>query len=94
MNTDKVQRKEPLVNNLVKWDRGWWHNVQSKQARVLRDWNWSVKHFILHIRFSKISQFRMILIRLKLHQFFNGVARTFSYTQAWASEEGAGIWKL
>jgi len=33
----------------------------------------------------------MILIRLKLHQFFNGVARTFSYTQAWASEEGAGI---
>jgi len=28
---------------------------------------------------------------LKIHQFFNGVARTFSYTQAWASEEGAEI---
>jgi len=23
-----------------------------------------------------------------LHQFFNGVALTFSYTQAWTSEEG------
>jgi len=25
---------------------------------------------------------------LKLHQFFNGVALTFSYTQAWVSEGG------
>jgi len=33
----------------------------------------------------------MILIRLKLHQFFNGAARTFSYTQVWASEEGTGV---
>jgi len=30
----------------------------------------------------------MVLKRLKLHQFFHGVARTFSYTQAWVSEEG------
>jgi len=28
----------------------------------------------------------MVLKRLKLHQFFNGVARFFSYTQAWVSE--------
>jgi len=30
----------------------------------------------------------MVLKRFKLHQFFNGVARTFSYTQAWVSEGG------
>jgi len=36
----------------------------------------------------------MILIRLKQHQLFNGVARMFSYTQAWAPEEGAGISKF
>jgi len=30
----------------------------------------------------------MVLTRLKLHQFFNGAARTFSYTQAWVSERG------
>jgi len=30
----------------------------------------------------------MVLKCLKLHQFFNGVARTFSYTQAWLSEGG------
>jgi len=30
----------------------------------------------------------MVLKRLKLPQFFNGVARTCSYTQAWVSEEG------
>jgi len=29
-----------------------------------------------------------VLKRLKLHRFFSGVARTFSYTQAWVSEEG------
>jgi len=28
----------------------------------------------------------MALKRLKLHQLFNGVARTFSYTQTWVSE--------
>jgi len=33
----------------------------------------------------------MVLRRLKLHQFFNGMAQTFSYTQAWVSEGGAGI---
>jgi len=33
-----------------------------------------------------------VLKRLKLHKFFNGVAQTFSYTQAWVSERG--IWKL
>jgi len=25
----------------------------------------------------------MVLKRLKLHQFFSGVAQTFSYTKAW-----------
>ena len=30
----------------------------------------------------------MVLKRLKLHQFFHGVARTFSYTQEWVSEGG------
>ena len=30
----------------------------------------------------------MVLKRFKLHQFFNGVARTLSYTQAWVSERG------
>jgi len=29
-----------------------------------------------------------VLKRLKLHQVFDGVARTFSDTQAWVSEEG------
>jgi len=31
-------KKRDRVNNLVRWDRGWWHKytVQSKQARVLR----------------------------------------------------------
>jgi len=29
------------------------------------NWNWSVKHFILRIRFSKMSLFRMVLKRLK-----------------------------
>jgi len=28
----------------------------------------------------------MVLKRSKLHQFFYGVAPTFSYTQAWGSE--------
>jgi len=28
----------------------------------------------------------MVFKRLKLHQFFNGVARTFPYTQAWVLE--------
>jgi len=30
----------------------------------------------------------MVLKRFKLHQFYNGVARTFSHTHAWVSEEG------
>jgi len=29
----------------------------------------------------------MVSKQVKLHQFFNGVARTFSYTQAWMWEE-------
>jgi len=29
--------------------------------------------------------------RLKLHQLFNGVARTFSYTQACVSEGGRNL---
>jgi len=33
------------------------------------DWNWSVKYFILRMRFSKTSIFKMVLKRLKLHQF-------------------------
>jgi len=40
------------------------------------------------MRFSKISLFRTVLKRLKLHQFLNGVARIFPYTQAWVSEVG------
>jgi len=28
----------------------------------------------------------MVFKRLKIHQFFNAVARTFSYTQAWVLE--------
>jgi len=51
----------------------------------------SVKYFILRIRFSKISQFRMVLKRLKLHQFFNGVTRIFSSTQAWVPEGGKNL---
>jgi len=51
------------------------------------NWNLSVKYFILRIRFSKISLFRMVLKRLKFHQDFDGVARTFSDPQAWTSEE-------
>jgi len=49
------------------------------------NWKWSVKYFILRIRFNKISQFRMLLKRInytELQQFFDGVARNFSYTQA------------
>jgi len=49
-------------------------------------WHWSVKYFILRIRFSKISRFSMVLKRLKSHQFFNGVAQIFSYTQTWVLE--------
>jgi len=30
----------------------------------------------------------MVLKHLKLHQFVNGVARNFFYTQAWLSEGG------
>jgi len=30
----------------------------------------------------------MVLKRLKLHQLLNGVARYFSFTQAWVSQEG------
>jgi len=47
--------------------------------------NWSVKFFILCIRFSKISLFRMVLKRLELQQmtpYFDCVAWNFSYTQA------------
>jgi len=33
----------------------------------------------------------MMLTRLKLHQFINGVARTFSYVQAWVSEGGRNM---
>jgi len=33
----------------------------------------------------------MVLKRLKLHQLFNGMARTFSCTQAWVSENGQEI---
>ena len=34
-----------------------------------RNQNWSVKYLILRLGFSKISLFRMVLKRLKLHQF-------------------------
>ena len=44
--------------------------------------------FIMCIRFSKISLFRMVLKRFKWHQVFSGVARNVSYTPAWVSEEG------
>jgi len=33
----------------------------------------------------------MVLKRLKLHQFLNGVPRTFSYTQASVSEGGRNL---
>jgi len=36
----------------------------------------------MRIKVSKISVFRMGLKRLKLQQFFDGVTRNFSYTQA------------
>jgi len=48
-----------------------------------QNWKWSVKYFILRTRFSKTLLFRMVLKRLKLHQFFDGVARNFFYTQGW-----------
>jgi len=28
--------KRSRVNNLMKRDRGWWHNIKSKQTRVLQ----------------------------------------------------------
>jgi len=52
------------------------------------NWNWSVKHFILRMKFSKISLFKMVLKRLKLHQVFIGVAPIFSDTQPWVLEGG------
>jgi len=33
----------------------------------------------------------MVLKRLKLHRFFSGVTRMFSYTQAWVSERGTNL---
>jgi len=33
----------------------------------------------------------MMLKRLKLQRFFNGVVQTFFYTRGWVSEGGAGI---
>jgi len=36
-------------------------------AKRKHNWIWSVKYFILRIRFNKISLFRMLLKRLKLH---------------------------
>jgi len=36
----------------------------------------------------------MVLKRLKLLKFFNGVARTISYTQAWVSEGGQEFQKF
>jgi len=33
----------------------------------------------------------MVLKRLKLHQFFHGVARMFFYTQAWMSKGGRNL---
>jgi len=36
----------------------------------------------LRIRFSKIALIRMVSKRLKLHQFFDGEAWNFSWTQA------------
>ena len=37
-------------------------------AKQIHHWNWSATYFILRIRISKISLFRMVLKRLKLHQ--------------------------
>ena len=48
--------------------------------------NWSVKYFILRIRFNKISPFRMLLKRLKLHRIttiFRWCGTHFFYTQAY-----------
>jgi len=47
------------------------------QLNLIKKLKFICQHFILRIRFSKISLFGMMLIRLKLHQFLNGVARTF-----------------
>ena len=37
-------------------------------AKTKTQWSWFLKYFILRIRFNKISLFRMVLKRLKLHQ--------------------------
>ena len=46
---------------------------------------WSVKYFIVRMRFNKISVFKALLKRIKspeLQQFFRSVSRKFLYTQA------------
>jgi len=47
----------------------------------------------MRIRFSKISLFEMVLKRLKLPKFFNGVARTFPRHKH-TGVRGARIWKF
>jgi len=57
------------------------------------NWNWSVKNFVLHIRFSKISLFRMVVKRLKLHQFLMGSTNSFLHTSMGVGK-GTGIWNF
>ena len=55
------------------------------KAKRKHNWNWYAKYFILRIRFNKISLFRMLLQRLKLHRItaiFRWCGTNFSYTQA------------
>jgi len=57
------------------------------------NWNWSVKFFILRIRFSKVSLFRMALKCLKLPNFLIVWNERFVHTSM-GVVRGAGIWKF
>jgi len=45
-------------------------------------------YFAYKIQQNVSTVFRMVLKRLRLHQFLNGVVQTFSYRQAWVLEVG------
>jgi len=58
--------------------------------RQKHNWNWSVKHFILRIRFSKISLFRMVLKRSKFTNFWWCGTNIFLHTSMLSVGRGAG----
>ena len=50
---------------------------RSPQVNLIEKLKLICQTFHFAYKIQKISLFGMILIRLKLHQFFNGVSRTF-----------------